>query len=209
MPTSDEKLLVQAIQGDEDALCALLERHGPRVRRELRIAPQWRAAVDADDVLQVTFIEAFLHITQFKRNGPDPAAAFFGWLKRTAENNLRDAIKELERDKRPPPGKRVQASANAAEGDSYLSLLEILGGATTTPSRHAAHRELRQTLDNALRRLPPDYAAAVRLHHLEGRSGPETAAAMGRSHGAVKMLLARALDRLREILGTDSQFFSG
>ena len=48
----------------------------------------------------------------------------------------------------------------------------------------------------------------IRLYDLEGRPIAEVAAEMGRSSGAVHMLRARAHDRLRELLGPESAFFT-
>ena len=70
----DEQGLVErASGGDEDALCALLSYVGPIVRDRLKpkIGAQWRTSLDEDDVMQVTYLEAFLLIDQFKYRGPD------------------------------------------------------------------------------------------------------------------------------------------
>jgi len=56
--------------------------------------------------------------------------------------------------------------------------------------------------------LPSDYEKVIRLCELECKSGPEAASILGRSHGAIRMLLARARDQLREVLSTGSAFFS-
>lgn len=191
-------LIPQAVAGDEVALTALLERFGPEVARALHISPQWRSAVDADDVMQVTYLEAFLEISRFK--GRDETS-FLAWLRRIAENNLRDAIKELERDKRPQ--NRIEAPLSA---DSYVSFMDRLAQTTTTPSRVASGRELQQMVEGALRQLPPDYERALRLFELEERNSIEVAEAMQRSPGAVRMLAARARDRLAEILTAHSSF---
>ena len=95
-----------------------------------------------------------------------------------------------------------------AGDDSYITLLEVLGRTSTTPSRHAARREIADIVRSALDKLPADYARAVRLYDLEGRSSEEVAATLGRSVGAVHMLRARAHDRLCELLGSESKFFS-
>jgi RNA polymerase sigma factor (sigma-70 family) len=63
-------------------------------------------------------------------------------------------------------------------------------------------------MEGALRQLPPDYEKVIRLYDLAGKSPAEVAQEMGRSQGAVFMLRARAHDRLREVLGSSSQFFS-
>jgi RNA polymerase sigma-70 factor (ECF subfamily) len=158
--------------------------------------------LDPEDVMQVTYLEAFLRMDEFKNRGP---GSFPAWLREIAQNNLRDAIKGLNGEKRPPPHKRVDPPRGE---DSVVALYELLGVTSTTPSRAAARGEAKSRLEKAIEELPEDYATAVRLHNLEGRTGPEVAEAMGRSRGAVFMLLARAHDRLRERLGTASQFFS-
>ncbi len=198
----EDALLSKATGGDIDALSALLNHHGPQVRQELSIGKQWRSVLDADDVMQVTYIEAFLQIGRFVPKG---SASFLAWLRRIAQNNVRDAVKALEREKRPPPSKRIQPPRG---DDSYVALYELLGATSTTPSRAAARQESKRILGAAIARLPQDYATAVRLHDLEGRTGPEVATAMGRSRGATFMLLARAHDRLRENMGAATNFFS-
>jgi RNA polymerase sigma-70 factor (ECF subfamily) len=200
--TAAEDLLNAPAAGDAEALAVLLRRHGPEVRGRLHIAAVWRTALDAADVMQVTYLEAFLRIAQLRAR---TAEGFVAWLTRLAQNNLHDAIKELERQKRPDPGRRVQCGS--AE-DSGSSLLDALRATTQTPSRQAARNESQQALENAMARLPPTYAQVVRLHDLEGRSVAEVAAALGRSAGAVYMLRARALQRLQELLGSESRFFS-
>lgn len=203
MPNSDEELLLKAVGGDEAALCDLLERVGLTIQSEItrKIGPQYNGTVEADDIMQVTCLEAFLRIRQF---APTGANAFVAWLRRIAENNLRDAIRELERDKRPSPGKRVRAGGD----DSYVELIERIAASSATASRAVARDEAKGAVQRALEQLPPDYALAVRLYDLDGLSGPEVAERMGRSHGAVRMMLARARERLAEVMGAESKYFS-
>lgn len=193
-----------AARGDPAAAKLLLERYGPRIRAEVDrdIASHWRSLIDADDVMQVTYLEAFLQIHSFE--GRDESA-FVGWLRRIAMNNLRDAIKELQRLKRPDPTRRVQP----AGGDtSYVPLVELLGCTTTTPSRAAAKGELGRIIDGLLAQLPPDYGEVIRQYDLLGKSIQDVAASMGRSAGAVHMLRARAHERLRALMGAESEYFT-
>jgi RNA polymerase sigma-70 factor (ECF subfamily) len=200
----DDGTLAKAVAGDQAALSRLLERFGAEVASELRISPKWRGIVDADDVMQVTYLEAFLGIRGFKPGGP---GAFKAWLRRIAEHNLLDAIKEVGRLKRPQPAHRA-APTPASSDETYIALVESLTGTTVSPSGVAAAAEVHRVVEVALEALPPDYATVVRLHDIQGMSGPEVAAAMGRSSGAVRMLLARARERLREALGSTSRYFT-
>lgn len=196
-----EQALDRARAGDDDALSALLERYGPAARASLQISPVWQAHIDSDDVMQVTYLEAFLRIGSFAgtREG-----VFLAWLAQLAQNNLRDAIRALEAEKRPSPRRRVECG----DSNSYAKLCELVGVTTSTPSRAASNAEIQQLVDEAIKRLPQDYAEVIRLLDLQDFSGPEVAERMGRSRAAVYMLAGRAHDRLRELLGAQSQFFS-
>jgi RNA polymerase sigma-70 factor (ECF subfamily) len=201
MSEPQESWLALAVNGDTAALTALLQHFGPQVRRQLRISSRWQSALDVDDVMQVAYLEAFLRIGRFD---PQGLPSFARWLLRIAENNLRDAIRSLDRVKRPPSDQRVQL---LTRDESAAVLIEQLGVTTTTPSRQVAASELRDTLEAALALLPEDYARAVRLYDLERLPVNEAAAALGRSTGALHMLRARAHDRLRELLGSESAIF--
>jgi RNA polymerase sigma-70 factor, ECF subfamily len=202
MSPSEEELVRRAVGGDESALVELLERFGVQVHTEIErsIGRQYRGLLDADDVMQVTYLEAFLRIHRFV---PAGVGAFRGWLRRIAENNLKDALRALERDKRPSPGRKTQP---LLRDDPYAALVEQLSASGTRVSQATARDELRQAVDAALAGLPPDYAEVLRLHELEGLAGKEVAQRMGRSHGAIRMLLARARESLAEALGSPSRF---
>ncbi len=195
----------RAACGDEDSLCMLLEHYGPIVRDRLKskIGQQWRTSLDEDDVMQVTYLEAFLLINQFKHRG---TGSFLAWLSQVAENNLRDALRGLQAAKRPNPKRRVQVSR--PNENSFVALVEMLGSTNSTPSRAAARGESERMIEDVLSALPPDYERVVRLYDLEGRSAQEVAEQLGRSTGAIYMLRARAHEKMRGELGNASQFFT-
>lgn len=201
---SEATLLEQAVVGDSDALSALLAQHGGEVRRAITgaIGQQWRSVLDEDDVMQVTYLEAFLKIGSFKPNG---IASFKGWLRRIAENNLQDAIKGLARDKRPNPRNRVRAPVG---DESVVALYDLVVGDSQSPSRVAGRNERAAILEETIRRLPPDYQLVLREYDLGGQSAEDVAAKLKRSEGAVYMLRARAMERLRELLPSVSQILS-
>lgn len=195
---TDRLSVARAASGNRDALVELLDRHGPSVERSLRISAAWQGRLDAADVMQVTYLEAFLRITTFDPQRPDSFAA---WLRRIAEHNLLDAIRELEAERKRAAPRRIRAF-NAEE--SYVALLDVLSASGGTPSQSVRRDEAGAMLAEAIDRLPSDYATALRLYDLEGREIEEVAAAMGRSPGAVHMLRLRAHERLRELLGPAS-----
>lgn len=190
-----------AREGDVDALSRLLLRFGPQVRASLSIQAHWRDAIDPDDIMQVTYTDAFLRIGSCAARHE---GAFRTWLAQIARNNLIDAIRGLEAEKRPPVHRRILPGDN---GDPYIHLCELAGATTSTPSRVVAREELRSAVNQALRRLPPDYETVIRELDLEGRSLPEVAETLGRSRAAVHMLAGRARERLRELLEGGTRFF--
>lgn len=203
MGNPDDDLLSKAVAGDRDALSALLSRYGPQIRAGLRIGATWQAVLDPDDVMQVTYIEAFIRIRKFAPNG---IASFVSWLERIAEHNLQDAIKGLSAQKRPSP--RMQVRASPAAEDSAAELYELAATDSSTPSRMAGRREKSLIIDEALKKLPPDYQAVLRLYDLAGQPMEDVAKLLGKSCGAVFMIRARAVERLREILPEASALLS-
>jgi len=200
----DTTIVSRAVDGDPQALKTLLGRHGPAVWTTVNaeIGAQWRSLLDADDVMQVTYLEAFLQIGRL--TGRDDAA-FVAWLRRIALNNLRDAVKELGRKKRPNPAQRVHATAGE---DSYITLVDRLTAPGGTPSRQVAREEAAAVIEDTLKRLPPDYATVLRLYDLDGQDIAQVAQVMGRSSGAIHMLRARAHDHLRSLLTSETDFFT-
>jgi RNA polymerase sigma factor (sigma-70 family) len=84
----------------------------------------------------------------------------------------------------------------------------MMEASISTPSGGAAKAESRLALQDAIEKLPPEYAKVVRLYDLEGLPVDRVAVELKRSVGAVYMLRARAHERLSELMGSPSQFFT-
>lgn len=195
MGADQSELVTRAVEGDMDALSTLLDQIGPGIAKHLstQIQSAYRGLLDAEDVMQVTYLEAFLQIQRFAPRGRD---SFGAWLTQIAINNLRDAIRELDRQKRPPADRRIVSSGSESGANA---LLDRVGWTSTTPSRAVGNAELRDQLLRMLERLPADYRSVLQLYDLEGRAPDEVAARMNRTVGAVHMLRARAIDQLRTL----------
>ena len=202
LPADERQLLEQAVAGDGDALGNLLRQHAPHIARELHRDHPVLSESDVEDVMQVTFLDAFLHASRFDPTAP---GSFGGWLRTIARNNVSDLIRQRDSAKRPPRDRRLVPDP---EG-SITALLDELVGISRTPSRLASAGEAQRLLESALKELPESHRQVVRLYDLEGQHVDEVGRALGRSAGAVYMLRARAHERLREILGSESRFFSG
>lgn len=204
--TGDDALLAKAVAGDGDALETLLLQHfDPLVAAVAgRIPADLRSALSAEDVVQEAFIVAFERIRAFE---PQGTVAFHAWLSRIAENRLLDALKALRSAKRGGGFERL-GEVGGGDGDSIVPLLELLATHSRSPSRSAAAHEASAALTAALEGLDPDYRDVLRLRYIEARPVAECAARLGRSEGAVHMLLSRARAALRARMGESSQFFT-
>ena len=201
MDPAADPLVAAAVAGDARALEELLATHGPRVRAGLSIGRERRRDLDADDVMQVTYLEAYLRIRGLRT---PTAAAFVRWLERIAHNNLTDAIRALSRARRPDARERVTQGEG---GESSRTLLERLAVSGTTAGGLAQAAEAREIVRACIARLPASYREVLEACDLEERPVAEVARERGTSPGAVHMLRSRAQDRLRELLASRPELF--
>jgi RNA polymerase sigma-70 factor, ECF subfamily len=144
---------------------------------------------EAEDLCQ----EVFLRIYK-ARKGYRPRAKFSTWLF-TIANNL--ALNFL-RSKGRNPSVPIGGSSN--DSKAVVSMGRQLAGREGTPSTEMRQAELSEIVRDALAVLNEDQKLAVLLNKFEEMSYAEIADVMGRSPAAVKSLLARARNQLREQL---------
>ncbi len=189
-----EERVALAAAGDPDQIEALLRAATPRLRALLTIDPRFRRSIDVDDVLQVTFLEAFLRIRSLEQR---TEAGFWSWLRRIAEHNLADAVRQLDRQKRSDARHRI---THGAAGESARTLLLAVADGSVTAGGRASLAEEIERLHRAIAALPASYRAVIEHVDLAEQSVAEVARSLGRSEGAVHMLRARARDRLHELM---------
>jgi RNA polymerase sigma-70 factor (ECF subfamily) len=202
----EQDLVAKAIAGDRLALEQLLLVHHRRLAShiERKIPSDCRSIVDAEDVLQMTFVEVFQRIESFDPNGPN---GFSGWLTMIAEHRLLDHLKVLNAAKRGG-GRRALTPHVDAEATTVVDLLGVVAINEHTPSRSVARRQAVSAIQVALAGLKDDYRQAIRLRHIEGLPVAEVAKKMNRTERAVHMLCNRGLKELKEAMGRASQFLS-
>ncbi len=119
------------------------------------------------------------------------------WLRTILVHNLAHLVEHHHAGKRDA---RRQQSLEDELGRSSAVLHRVLAAPITSPSTAAARREDAVRLADAVARLPDDQREVFILHHLEHRSFEFISSQMGRSPGAARMLLSRALLRLSQLL---------
>lgn len=184
----------------KERLQAFLENHARELRSQIRVDRRWRHLLDVEDVLQITYLEAFQSFHQLRDFSEK---ALLGWLANSARNNLRDAVRGLAAARRTDGKNRVEPGDSDQSEQAFYDQLRI---ATTTPSRELTAKELRAALHDAMKKLPESYAGVI-AGTLAEQTVAEIAKLMGRTEGAVYMLRSRAYERLRDHLGASSMYF--
>ncbi len=196
-----EKLVAAARAGDREARGSLAERFGDRLRIwiQYRLGRRLGRLVNAEDLLQETFIQAFRAIGRLEWRGE---ARFLVWLKTIAEHAIQDEVKRLKSKKRNPD-REVRLREGAADFSiAPGALAALLGRRAATASKALRREERFERLERALRTLSPEDQQVILLASVRGRPIREVAEQMGRSPDAVSMLHLRALRKLRAAFGT-------
>jgi RNA polymerase sigma-70 factor (ECF subfamily) len=191
-----ELLLERARSGDTEAFGQLLTQYHNYMRLMARVlgGRALKLRVDSSDLVQEAFLEAHRDFVQFAGS---TEAELLAWLRRILARNLADTARYQTAGLRDH---RRQRSLEALLDQSSLAVQEALAATGTTASAVAARRERAVLLADALESLPEDYRDVVILRNLEGLRFSDVATRMGRSSGAVRMLWARAIERLSEAL---------
>jgi RNA polymerase sigma-70 factor (ECF subfamily) len=187
-PTGGEGLELSGAPSDvqilalarEDAHAALEVVYGAYKVRVYTFLVRFTADPElADDIVQDTFTKALVALPGLARD-----QRVLPWLYRVAHNAAIDQIRRRQR--------------------FHWIRLPKLAGTRHEPEsvdRHAAIPE-RQHIEAILRSLPPENAAALLLHALEGYSYKEIADIQGCSLTAVRSRIARGRQAFREQYAT-------
>jgi RNA polymerase sigma-70 factor (ECF subfamily) len=173
LPFADEGDLARALAAlDDRAWRQLFEENYGRMYAYAYL--RLGNADDAEDVASAVFTEAVRSISTFRYRGIPVAS----WLYRIAHHETVDALKR-------------RRSALPLEDDHAVAT----DGAAFTAI------EDRHTLGAALGAVKTEHREVLLLRFVEDRSVRDTAAALRKSEGAVKVLQTRALRALRSKLG--------
>lgn len=184
--TTDEELLARIRLGDKAACAECIDIHSPAVYRlALRLMQNEE---DAEDVVQETFVNAFKAIDSFEGR-----SSLSTWLYRIAYNNA------MMRLRRPSPH-IVSVEETLDDSGEVMTIPRQLFDWCCLPENDFETDEVRNELENAVRKLPDTLRSTFILRELEGLSTQETAVALDVSNDVVKTRLRRARLWLREYL---------
>ena len=177
--------LIKAKSGDREAFEKLVNDHRKRLMRHIenRLGKKVRLKLEAEDVLQETFIIAFESVNKFRSQGE---GSFYSWLCSIAEHKIWSASQKLSW--------------------SQLELKRDLTGSDVPPSKDLRRQERFDRLEKAMGSLGGEQRTALRLARIEGLTIKDIAVRMHRSPNAVYKLIARALVQLKRDFGDTESF---
>lgn len=186
----EAEALMRAFQAGDDAA---FDRLVALAKAEIA-ALAYRYGLDAmacDDLAQETFLRVYRARATYK-----PEGRFRAWLLRIAANLVISAARARKRSRtvplealRPAPG-----DPEAARGEVHAD------PRAEPPAARIEREELERVVEAAVRELPETQRAAIILNRFHEQSYEEVGAALGLTVEAVKSLLFRARQNLKERL---------
>jgi RNA polymerase sigma-70 factor (ECF subfamily) len=180
---TDEALVAAAKSGDQSAFLELWRRHSKRVFKTSYGITRNRE--DAEDVIQDTWMKAYLHLNTF-----DGRAKFATWLTRIAVNS---SLMILRRRRSHP-----ETSMEIMDGDTWQHR-DFADQAKNAEELYARGEKL-ERLRREICCLRPTLRIVVEIRESNDRSVEEVAELAGLSVAATKSRLARAKEALRKAL---------
>jgi len=194
-PAETQGLLEQARAGDHSAFEELFNRHRMRLQKAIAIRMDRRLAarVDASDILQETYLEAFQRMPKYLQQEGMPFYLWLHWIARGKVLGLHR--RHLGADKRA-----IQHEMPPMPVDSSAEFVSGMIGRGPSPSQELAKAELAEQLSKALGQLDDDERDLILWRHFEQLSARDTAQLLQISEPAAAKRYIRAVERLRAIL---------
>jgi RNA polymerase sigma-70 factor (ECF subfamily) len=170
--TSDEAIVARALH-DRQAFGLVYDRYVDPVYRYCY--GRLGSREEAEDATSLIFARALAALPTHR------GGSFRSWLFAIAHNVVLNARRDAPRH-------------------HQLAIVVELADPGPRPDEMAEAAERRRSVSEALALLPEEQRRIVELR-LAGLTGPEVAAALGRSHDSVRTTQRRALARLRTLLG--------
>jgi RNA polymerase sigma-70 factor, ECF subfamily len=178
MPVNERELVERCRSGDEGAFQELVDQYKNLVFALIARTVQDRSR--AEDLAQDVFLRIHRGLPYFRGE-----ARLSTWIYRIVANAcVQDAMRGV-------PTVSIDDDSRAARA------------AATTPDRRFGDLELRDRLEKAIARLPPNYRLLIAAHYLEGVRYEDLAEALQLPLGTVKTQLFRAKQQLRRVLETE------
>ncbi|MEM7473899.1 MAG: sigma-70 family RNA polymerase sigma factor [Planctomycetota bacterium] len=194
-----QELLLNAKEGDDDAVERLLDRHRDSLRRMIgmRLDQKIVRRVDVSDIVQDVLVEANRRLQDYLQN---PVMAFHLWIRQIAKDRIIDAHRRHRVSAKRSIDREQPLVATGAVDQSTIELAAQICDPELTPAAAATQRELAQHIQGCISLLPERDREIILMRHYEQLSNQEIAQSLELTEPAASMRYLRALKKLREIL---------
>ncbi|MBZ5701118.1 MAG: sigma-70 family RNA polymerase sigma factor [Acidobacteriia bacterium] len=182
-PEDDLVLVERVLAGDPRSFETIVRKHERRVFR-VTLAVLGNAE-DAEEAMQDTFVKAYRHIGQFRRE-----ARFTTWLTKIAVN---EALQKRQ-------ARKNFVSLEEAGETEVKRLPHRSQQWHEDPEKLYGKQEMRRMVEDAIQSLPAIYRETFVLRDVEGLRAEEAAEILGLTLPAIKSRLLRARLLMREAL---------
>ncbi|HYR54302.1 MAG TPA: sigma-70 family RNA polymerase sigma factor [Methylomirabilota bacterium] len=176
-PRDDESDLVERAKRDPRQFGALYDRHFQQIYRF--VYSRVREQTAAEDVTSEIFMKALRAMPRYQ----DTGRPFAAWLYQIAVNAIADRYRTLR------PSSPLEDFHDLSIGGPALE-------------EEAAHRDEIRRIWVLVEALPAQQKTALVLKFQEDMKIEDIAVAMGKTAGAVKLLIHRGVSRLRDEAGS-------
>ncbi len=174
---SDECLVRRILAGNTELYGIIVQRYN---RRLYRVTWAILQGEDVEDVIQETYLQAYMHLAQFAGK-----SLFSTWLTRIAVQEAWTRAGER--------GRRRSINSVAATFERHLRVPH-------TAEHELLAKETNTLLEQAICALPDTLRFVFVMRSLENMTSEETSKCLGISKAAVKVRLLRARRMLRRLL---------
>lgn len=201
MSTEEQPDFARVCSGDPQALADFLTSRRPQLMAfiDRRLGTALRRKVEPDDLFQDMSAEAIRTIADAKLDGRDP----FNWLCQLVERRIIDAHRRFFGSQKRNAAREISLNqpAGGVADSSHPGIVDLLVVSMTSASQAFSRDQKQIRMLAALAQLPDDHREALQLRYLEGLPSKEIADRLGKSDGAVRVMLTRALAKLQQIVG--------
>lgn len=181
MLVSDEDLIEEYIQGNQEALKTLIDRYTPQI---YNFVARFVGITSAPDVTQDVWIKVWRNIKKFDIT----RAHFKTWLFTIARNTTTDYL-------------RKKKSMVFSDFDNEDSLFEdTVIDEVILPDEAIEKLEDKELLNKLLSKLPLNYQEVLTLHYQEDMTFKEIGEVLGKPLNTVKSHHRRALEQLKKMV---------
>jgi RNA polymerase sigma-70 factor, ECF subfamily len=174
--TASAALVSQAASGDTEAFGRLYDIFADRIYRHI----YYRTGNpdDAKDLMQEVFTRAWQALPRYKKT----KTPFLGWLFTIAHHRIIDYYR-------------------AKKDYTYITDDIIIPDHAPGPEKLAEEQFTRKEVRQAILKLPGDQQQVIMLSFIEGFKYHEIAAVLNKSEGNIRVIIHRALKKMREVMG--------